>query len=333
ARYAVINGLRAYTQRHGYRGPERRLPAGTLTEWQRALRTLPDLGGLRAAVVTEVKANAFTALFKDGSLAEVGWENGLAEARRQLSVDSRGPAPQKAADVVAAGDVVRLRLNDKQQWNLEQLPSAQSALVSLDADSGAVLALVGGFDFLHSKFNRIIQAQRQPGSSFKPFFYTAALERGFTPATMINDAPIVFEDAGMENTWRPENDEGKFYGPTRLREALYKSRNVVSIRLLQRLGIDSTIEYVQRFGFTKAPLSRNLSLALAILSATPMQMATAYSVLANGGFRVDPYLLEKVTDRSGKVLYEATPAVACRDCLPPETSGDERSEEHTSELH
>jgi penicillin-binding protein 1A len=321
ARRAVIDGLLAYTHRHGYRGPERRLDPAQRADWPKALRALPDLGGLRAAAVTDVGERSFVAMFKDGTQTEIGWEQGLAEVRRQLSIDSRGPAPQRAADVVAVGDVVRLR-GSGTAWRFEPLPAAQSGLVSIEADSGAILAVVGGFDFLQSKFNRVTQAQRQPGSSFKPFLYTAALEHGLTPATIINDAPIVFADVGAENVWRPENDEGKFYGPTPLRKALYKSRNVVSIRVLQRLGIDNAINYVQRFGFTKSQLSRNLSLALGTLGATPMQMASAYSVLANGGFRVEPYLLERVTDRDGQVIYQANPAVACRDCSAPDLGGD-----------
>ncbi|MET0377585.1 MAG: penicillin-binding protein 1A [Spongiibacteraceae bacterium] len=325
ARRAVADGLLAYSQRHGYRGPESRLTPAAESEWQKALRRLHDLGGLRAAAVTRVDDKSFSALLGDGRHITVEWDDGLATARKYLDVDARGPSPQHAGDVVAIGDVVRVRENAKQQWELFQLPAAQSALVSLDADSGAVLALVGGFDFLHSKFNRVTQAQRQPGSSFKPFFYTAALEHGFTPATIINDAPIVFEDAGLENTWRPENDEGKFYGPTPLRRALYKSRNVVSIRVLQQLGIERAINYVQRFGFTKAQLPRNFSLALGTLSATPMQMATAYSVLANGGFRVQPYVLDKVLDRDGNTIYQAQPALACSECTAPDPGGDELS--------
>ncbi len=322
ARRAVADGLLAYSQRHGYRGPESRLQPATEAEWQKSLRRLPDLAGLRAAAVTRVGDKSFTALLSDGRHITVEWDNGLATARKYLDIDGRGPSPQQAADVVAIGDIVRLREDAKQQWELLQLPAAQSALVSLDADSGAIQALVGGFDFLHSKFNRVTQAQRQPGSSFKPFFYTAALEHGFTPATIINDAPIVFEDAGLENTWRPENDEGKFYGPTPLRKALYKSRNVVSIRVLQRLGIERAINYVQRFGFTKAQLPRNFSLALGTLSATPMQMATAYSVLANGGFRVQPYVLDKVLDRDGNTIYQAQPALACNECTAPDPGAD-----------
>lgn len=325
ARRAVADGLLAYSQRHGYRGPEARLTPASEAEWQKNLRRRPDLGGLRAAAVTRVDDKSFTALLGDGRQITVAWDDGLATARKYLDVDSRGPSPQHAAEVVAVGDVVRLRENDQQQWELWQLPAAQSALVALDADSGAILALVGGFDFLHSKFNRVTQAQRQPGSSFKPFFYTAALEHGFTPATIINDAPIVFEDAGLENTWRPENDEGKFYGPTPLRKALYKSRNVVSIRVLQQLGIQRAINYVQRFGFTKAQLPRNFSLALGTLSATPMQMATAYAVLANGGFRVQPYVLDKVVDRDGNTIYQAQPALACHECTAPDPGGDEQS--------
>lgn len=314
ARQAVASGLVAYSQRHGYRGPERKLKPAADADWQKVLRSLPDLAGLRAAAVIQLEEKSFTALLSDGQRVTVEWENGISTARKYLDENNRDAAPQRAADVVTLGDVVRLHENNNHKWDLLQLPKAQSALVSMDADNGAILGLVGGFDFLQSKFNRAIQAERQPGSSFKPFFYTAALDHGFTPASIINDAPIVFEDAGLENTWRPENDEGKFYGPTPLREALYKSRNVVSIRLLQQLGLDTAIDYVQRFGFTKSQLPRNLSLALGSLSVTPLQMATAYSVFANGGFRVEPHLLDKVLDRDGNVLFQATPASVCSDC-------------------
>lgn len=319
ARQAVAAGLMAYSQRHGYRGPERRLKPGADVEWQKALHSLPDLAGLRAAAVTQLEEKSFTALLSDGRRVTIDWDNGIATAHKYLDENNRGPAPQRAADVVSLGDVVRLRENSNHTWDLLQLPKAQSALVSMDADNGAILGLAGGFDYLQSKFNRAVQAQRQPGSSFKPFFYTAALDHGFTPASIINDAPIVFEDAGLENTWRPENDEGKFYGPTPLREALYKSRNVVSIRLLQQLGLDTAIDYVQRFGFTKTQLPRNLSLALGSMSVTPLQMATAYSTFANGGFHVEPHLLDKVLDSDGNVLFQATPAKVCNDCPPTGT--------------
>ena len=171
--------------------------------------------------------------------------------------------------------------------------------------------MVGGFDFRHSRFNRVTQALRQPGSNFKPFIYTTALDNGFTAASMINDAPVVFNDKNLEDMWRPENDGGKFYGPTRLREALYRSRNMVSIRLLRRMGIDRTLEGLQRFGFDTGEMPLDLSLALGSHAMTPLKVASAYNIIANGGYRVVPYLLATVVDRDGNIIYRATPDTVC----------------------
>ena len=200
------------------------------------------------------------------------------------------------------------------KWRLAQIPEVEGAMVSLRPEDGALQALTGGFNFFSSKFNRATQAQRQPGSSFKPFIYSAALEKGYTTASIFNDAPVVFDDPSLETTWRPENYSGRFYGPTRMREALTRSRNLVSIRILRAIGTDYAAKYVQRFGFPAAQVPKDLSLALGSGTATPMQMARAYSVLANGGYLVDPYFIESITDSDGNVLYTANPVVACRDC-------------------
>ena len=313
---AIVDGLLNYDLRHGYRGAERKLGAPTADRkaWLQRLAQTPDAGGLAAAAVVSVEPKAFTALLASGETAIVDWDHGLSNARRFVDEDHRGAAPQSAGDVVAVGDLIRLRKSAKGEWELRQLPALQSALVSINADDGAIISLVGGFDFRHSKFNRITQAQRQPGSGFKPFIYTAALENGFTPATLVNDAPIVFQDEGMEEAWRPENDTGKFYGPTPLRQALYKSRNVVSVRVLQQIGIDTAVDYVQRFGFDKNQIPRNFSIALGSLSATPMQMVRGFAVFANTGYLIEPYLLQRVTDRNGAILYEAKPVLACPSC-------------------
>ncbi|HSB96475.1 MAG TPA: penicillin-binding protein 1A [Spongiibacteraceae bacterium] len=314
ANNAVIDGLLAYDQRHGYRGAELRLKDGDQTLWLRKLRTLSEINGLQAAAVSTIEPRAFTALLADGRTISVDWSSGLGEMRRYVDEDHRGPAPQTASDIVAVGDVVRVRRTAKGLWELRQIPVLESALICLNADDGAVLTLVGGFNFQHSKFNRATQAERQPGSGFKPFIYTAALEHGFTPASIINDAPIVFQDDQMENAWRPVNDTGKFYGPTPLRTALFKSRNVVSIRVLQQIGVDTAVNYVERFGFDKSKIPRNLSIALGSLSVTPMQMVKGFAVFANGGYRIEPYVLQRVLDRNGEVIYQANPAVACPTC-------------------
>jgi penicillin-binding protein 1A len=328
ANRAVVEGLLAYDKRHGYRGPERRLKPvaeGDKALWQRKLQESPEVGGLIAAAVWSVEARSFTALLANGQSVTVDWADGLSEARRYVDEDHRGPAPQSAADVVAVGDVVRVRQAAKGNWELSQIPALESALVSMNADDGAILSLVGGFNFQHSKFNRATQAQRQPGSGFKPFIYTAALEHGFTPATIINDAPIVFQDEGMENAWRPVNDTGKFYGPTPLRQALFKSRNVVSIRVLQQIGVDTAVNYVERFGFDKKDIPRNLSIALGSLSVTPMQMVRGFAVFANGGYRIDPHVVQRVLDRNGEILYEAKPVVACPTCGQPAVAAEDQA--------
>ena len=306
-----------YDLRHGYRGPERRL-GGSLTAdrntWLRRLHGTAEIGGLLPAVVAGVEQRSVSVLLADGEIATIDWDHGLSGARRYIDEDHRGPAPQTAADVLAVGDLIRVRRNAKSALELRAIPTLESALISLNADDGAILSLVGGFDFHQSKFNRITQAQRQPGSGFKPFIYTAALENGFTAATLVNDAPIVYQEAGMEDAWRPENDTGKFYGPTPLRKALYESRNVVSVRLLQQLGVETAIDYVQRFGFDKNAIPHNLSVALGSLSVAPLQMARAFAVFANDGYLINPYVLQRVTDRNGEVVYDAKPLQACFDC-------------------
>jgi penicillin-binding protein 1A len=218
---------------------------------------------------------------------------------------------------VSVGDVVYVLPTRDGGALLAQVPQAQGAFVALDPQDGAISALVGGFDYYASKFNRVVQARRQPGSSFKPFIYSGALEQGFTPATMVLDAPIVIEGSGLEGLWRPENDSRHFYGPTRLRDALARSRNLVSIRILRALGVDYAIDYAQRFGFEPAELPHNLTVALGTAQLTPLEMVRGYAVFANGGFRVTPYLIDRVEDAYGKVLMAANPAVACMECDLP----------------
>jgi penicillin-binding protein 1A len=252
----------------------------------------------------------------------------LSWARPQIDENRQGPRPKAAADLLEPGDLVRLLRvvpeNDPPYWRLAQIPAVEGALVSLDPTDGAILALVGGYDFYHSKFNRAVQAKRQPGSGFKAFIYSAALEAGFTPASLINDAPVVFDDPSLETAWRPENYSGKFFGPTRLRWALTKSRNLVSIRLLQQMGISHALEHIARFGFDPEQLPHNLSLALGSGVVTPLQMARGYSVLANGGYLVDPYLVTRIQDPYDGIVSEATPLRACPDCPEAEEAAEER---------
>ncbi|MCR8922421.1 penicillin-binding protein 1A [Dasania sp. GY-MA-18] len=318
AQQAVVDGLLAYDERHGYRGPEQQLipkeGEDSLSLWQKTLSNTPALGGLIPAVIIQVNDEGFDALLNSGETVTVAWQPQLAKTRSYVTVNSRSAPYQSPQDFLAIGDLIRLKKGDHNLWQLSQLPAAQAALVSLDSSNGAILSLVGGFDYQQSKFNRVSQAARQPGSNFKPFIYTAALEKGYTPATLINDAPIVFEDASLENTWRPTNSSGKFLGPTRLRQALYQSRNLVSIRLLRSLGINHTIDYISRFGFDTEQLPRDLSLALGSHSVTPMSIVSAYSAIANGGYKVNPYIVERIVSLDGSILFEAKPDTVCTSC-------------------
>ncbi|WP_297528324.1 penicillin-binding protein 1A [Thiohalobacter sp.] len=321
ANAALRRALLAYDQRHGYRGPEARLelpedPRAAEAAARAALGKVPAVGGLPPAVVLAVADREAELLLADGQRVTLGWE-ALSWARPYLDHNRRGKAPAVAADVLAVGDRVRLQALPEGGWRLAQVPAVEGALLAVEPDTGAVQALAGGFDFFRSKFNRAAQARRQPGSSFKPIIYSAALERGFTPASILNDAPVVFDDPALESAWRPENYSGRFYGPTRLREALTHSRNLVSIRLLRAIGVPWAVEYAQRFGFRPDQLPANLSLALGSGSVTPLDMARAYSVFANGGFRVAPYVIDRIYQGDAEVpVYRAEPARACRDCPP-----------------
>jgi penicillin-binding protein 1A len=215
---------------------------------------------------------------------------------------------------MSRGDVIYTVGSSAQNLQFVQIPEAQSALVSVDPKDGAVVALVGGFDFYQSKYNRVTQARRQPGSSFKPFVYAAAFDKGFTPASVVLDAPIVIDSPDSTSSWHPNEDANRFFGPLRLREALAKSRNLVSVRLMQDIGVEYVRNYATRFGFDKSELPDDLTLALGTAEVSPMQMATAYSTFANGGFKVDSYYIDRVEDGSGKDLFAAAPAIACFAC-------------------
>ncbi|MCX2979779.1 penicillin-binding protein 1A [Halieaceae bacterium IMCC14734] len=325
ANTAIVNGLVTYDQRHGYRGPEQQLPprpdTNMLQLWQTRLQETAVIAGFVPAIVTNLEEQSIGILLTDGTETLLPWEHGPAEARPYRSENARGSAPTIAADIWAVGDLIRVEIREQGLF-LAQIPEAQAALVALRPDDGAVLSVVGGLGFGKSKFNRATQATRQPGSNFKPFIYAAALENGFTAASIINDAPVVFEDAVLEDTWRPENDGGRFYGPTRLRWALTKSRNLVSIRLLQQLGIRKAINYSSRFGFDPDALAADLSLALGTQAITPMQLVAAYAAIANGGYRVEPYLIERIEDYRRDEIFRATPLTVCRDC---EQTGDENA--------
>jgi penicillin-binding protein 1A len=324
AKEAVQKGLEAYDRRHGYRGPEQKVSASILSsESQMAdfLGQIPTIAGQIPAIVTSVSETTASLYILDKGTVTLPIEHAK-WARSYITVNARGPKVDNLKKLFQPGDLIRVReLNN--QWYLTQIPDVQGALVSIRPDSGAVQALVGGYDFAQSKYNRAIQAQRQPGSNIKPFIYLSALNKGFTAASIFNDAPIVFEDTKLETAWRPENSGGKFAGPTRLRRALYTSRNLVSIRLLKATGIDTALKMLKKFGFDPDQLPHNLSLALGSAGLTPMQIATGYSIIANGGYPVSPYFIDKITTTSGDVLYQHPKTELCPvTCTTTESSSN-----------
>ncbi len=317
ANQALRNDLLTYERRHGYRGIIKHVDLLSLdgdeqTAWADVLRPLKPVGNLQPALIISVGDDSAYAFTRDGDVAYLGW-NQIKWARHQIDENHLGPELQHATDVLKVGDLVYVTADARGCHWLAEVPKVAGALVSLRPRDGAVEALVGGFDYYQSKFNRVIQAQRQPGSSFKPFIYAAALDKNYTAASIINDAPVVFDAPGLEDTWRPENYSGRFFGPTRLRVALIDSRNLVSIRLLRRIGIGYAVRYVKRFGFKPRNLPRNLSLALGSGAVAPYQLATAYAVFANGGYKVAPYFIDYVRE-GGHIVDMTRPRQVCKKC-------------------
>ena len=309
---SVQSGLIAYDKRHGYRGVEQ--SAIPEEHWQQTLNETRNYGGLESAIVSHVADDHLTILDKQGQTFPLNWANGLDGLRLFKTASSQSAPIESAHNIFQVGDLIRIQKRNG-FVQLAQLPTAQAAMVALSPKEGGIKALVGGFDYRQSRFNRVTQATRQPGSNFKPFIYTVALQNGFTPASTVNDAPVVFDDSKLEDLWRPENDGGKFYGPTRIREALYRSRNLVSIRLLRRMGINRTLQGLQKFGFETGDMPADLSLSLGSHALTPMTIARGYTIFANGGYLVEPYILDKVIDRDGNIIFEATPDTACDPCI------------------
>ena len=314
---AVRDGLIAYDHRHGWRGPEAHqdLPAGAgEADYDSLLSSYTNVAGMQPGLVTASDAKQATIYLSNHEnvvldLAAMSW------ARPRIDDDRVGAAPTSVSSVLKRGDVIRLARDDKGEWQLAQIPAAQAALTSINPEDGSIQALVGGFNFVRSKFNRAVMAARQPGSSFKPYLYSGAFERGFTPSSIINDAPLALPDPSKPNgLWTPSNDDDKFAGPMRLREALVQSKNLVSVRLLDAVGVRYMREYATRFGFSLDAIPANLSMALGTASVSPMSMARGYAVFANGGYLVTPYFIHEIDDRNGKPVYVANPARACRSC-------------------
>ncbi|WP_349343801.1 penicillin-binding protein 1A [Marinobacter sp. MMG032] len=335
---ALRNGLEAYDRRHGFRGPIGQIDEDTLatSELSDVILNYPRVESLLPAIVEEVddESGEVRVYARVVGPAIMPFET-MTWARRYKTENLTGPEPEKPSDVVSPGDVVYVRAQEPVQASSEadadesspqvddpeqptaatvalaQIPRVEGALISLEAKTGAIQALAGGYSFGQSKYNRAIQARRQPGSTFKPFLYLSALESGMTPATIYNDAPIVFDDSELETAWRPQNSSGQFYGPTRLREALYRSRNLVSIRLLRDLGIEKTLNYLAQLEIPTENMPDNLSLSLGSGQLTPMELARGMAVIANGGYDVEPYLIETISDFSGEIIYQAPKTILC----------------------
>ena len=307
AAYASVRrGLLDYDRRHGYRGPEGFVDLADADDesLEDALQEYTDSDELLPAIVLEADAKTVRAWLRGGQKITVSGD-GLKFAARALDEKT---APHKR---IRRGSVIRVEKDDKGQWRIAQIPDAESALVSINSYDGSVRALVGGFDFNRTKYNHVTQAWRQPGSSFKPFIYSAALEKGFTPATVINDAPVVvdpYQTGGQ--VWEPKNYEGKYEGPMSMRMGLAKSKNMISIRILQAIGPQYAQDYITRFGFDADKHPPYLTMALGAGSVTPWQMARGYSVFATGGYRVEPYLIQRIVDDRGNVLAQAQPVPA-----------------------
>ncbi len=314
ANVALRDGLIDYDKRHGFRKPTLNLGDFNHDRWLQALKKESETSFVKTAAVMNILPRSIRVFTEDGELINIPW-TGLSWARPELHSGYVGALPTRADEIVSVGDVVHVIQRDNGAFELAQLPEVQGAIVAMDPNNGAILALMGGFNYKLSSFNRVTQAERQPGSNFKPFIYSAALNKKYTLATLINDAPIVQEDSGENQLWRPTNDTLKFYGPTSLRMGLIKSRNLVSIRLLQGIGIPYALQYVKRFGFDPNTLPNTLSLALGSGTVTPLQIATGYSVFANGGYRVKPYFIERITGQNDKLLYRADVKSACLTCI------------------
>ncbi|QCO20487.1 penicillin-binding protein PBP1a [Acinetobacter cumulans] len=300
AEQAIQEGLEDYDRRHGWRGAEAH--GEPLKNFTAFANTFP-------AQVVKVDRSSFDALLQDGTTVTVPW-SGMSWARPYRNANSVGNAPSNASQIVKKDDIVRLRPNDnKTAWALVQIPKVQGQLIAINPNNGAIEAVVGGYNFYQSTFNRAVQGWRQPGSTIKPFVYALALERGLTPYSMVNDSPITI------GKWTPKNSDGRYLGMIPLRRALYLSRNTVSVRLLQMVGIERTRQLLMDFGLQENQIPRNYTIALGTPQVLPVQMATGYAAFANGGYRIQPHFISRIEDAYGKVIYQANPEYACIQCI------------------
>lgn len=307
ANKALNEGLERYDRAHGYRGAEKKLK-GERSSWQETLSKTSPVADQYPAVVVSVSDQTISALMADGNEVVLAWD-GIKWAKPFLNTNAWGSTPRNAHEVAKAGDLIRVTQDAKGNWMLGQVPAVNGGLVSLNPNNGAILALAGGYDFNANSFNRITMAKLQPGSNFKPFLYAAALENGYTAATLINDAPLARSD------YRPENFGGDFLGPIRLKYALTQSKNLVSLRLYEALGQDVVLPFAARFGFKEKEFPRDdITVAIGSHPVHPLEIATGYTVFANGGFKVSPYLIDRVVNINDGEVFRANPATVCREC-------------------
>ena len=324
ANKASIDNLLAYDERHGFRGAVKTVwePKATPLDedaMAKHLKKEPSYGELMPAIVTQVKGKTATVNIKNNGTATIPWD-GLKWARRFKTDKRQGSAPRRASDILSVGEQIYVRpLSEETKddvttivWKLSQVPAANTAFVAMDPNDGAITSLVGGFNFVHNKFNRATQSVRQVGSSIKPFIYSAALYHGKTLASLITDAPINTWDESQGTAWRPKNSPPTYIGPARLRIGLAQSKNVMAVRVLRDVGLDETIDYLTRFGFKKDELPRSDTIALGAGSLSPVQMAQGFSVFANNGYYVEPYYIDHIESPYGDEVYKATPKLICQ---------------------
>lgn len=341
AEHAVIANLLDYDLRHGYRGPITTLRPQAAnnddfaisdvdplnaTEIAETLATIESYPPLIPVVVTNINEQSIEVTFQNNDVVTIYWE-GLSWAREYINDDKQGLPPKIASEIVNYGDIVYVTQKNE-QYALSQLPSASSALVSLSPDNGAIKAIIGGFNFKQSQFNRVTQAKRQVGSNIKPFVYSAALENGFTLASLVNDAPINQSNDITGVVWRPKNSPPTYAGEIRVKRALAESKNVVAVRLFREVGLNKIIPHLASFGFAPDELPRDESLSLGSASLTPLEVATGFATFANNGFLIEPYIIERIEDSFGNIVYQANPAIACDDC-----SNVENNQHLTAEIN
>lgn len=319
ANRGVRKTLLSYSRRHGYTGPEQHFdPEGSdgreiFQNRLSKLNNTPVFGDLIPALVVPGDEDKLSFIPKgDDKVYSLSLED-IAWARKRINVNEVGAQITSSYQVAVPGDLIRLE-QTANGWALAQVPSAQGALVALSPIDGSIQAMVGGFDFILNKYNRAVQSSRQPGSNFKPFIYSAAIDAGYTPASIVNDAPIVRADSSLEDVWRPKNSGDRYLGPIPMRQALYQSRNLSSIRILDSIGINYARKYAERFGFKASELANDMTLVLGSTAMSPLKVATGYAVFANGGYQVEPYFIQRIEDKSGNILFEAAPKTVCRGC-------------------